>query len=182
MELSPLQGSEKQVPWAEGIRAKVLATTPPHVREELARVGSAKHWIDNKGNADWQSHLGHARGADKADIAVVPAADVRAAKDRERAAGAAAADRVAADLGFPPDVAEWAKGVAGQFLDRPVREAGVRPGSLVGVMPGPHTWTAEGREGNYLAKLAQMIDNGSGNGPEFDAARKTIAARLGGAS
>ena len=182
MELPALQGSEKQVEWAEGLRAKVLAATPPHVREELARVGSAKHWIDNKGHADWQSHLGHVRGADKADIAVVPAADVRAAKTRERTAGAAEADRIAGDLGFPPAVAEWAKNAAGLFLDRPVREAGSRPGSPVGGMPGPHTWTAEGREGNYLAKLAQMIGDGYAKGPEFDAARKAIAAKLGGAS
>lgn len=44
----PLKGSEKQVAWAETIRAKALKKAPEELAKKLMKIKSAKWWIDRR--------------------------------------------------------------------------------------------------------------------------------------
>jgi hypothetical protein len=154
-ELKPLVGSEKQVAWAGQIRDRAMADAPPAVRAELAGVDQAKAWIDHK-DAGWPAVLGHARGMTApGGVRVVPASELRAAKDeaeRERKAAVAA---IASEYGLGREEAEWADRAAGAFLQQQVREQ-PPAGRPVANPPQPAAWTPEGRRAAFLAKVVQM--------------------------
>lgn len=153
-QLPPLNGTAKQVAWAETIRAGYLAQCPPGLAAALTAKTAAKFWIENRNHPTWKAVYGKARGLAGHDMAVVFRDEYQAAREEAKAGAAKLAGVIAVVLTDGADNEPLKKWITSsdcvRRLERPVE---VKDADGFFDASAPDQWYAATRTALFLEAL-----------------------------